>query len=321
MRKIVLFTSMILALWACSNDLDFLGLENLNKGEKSLQIITRILTTKSTGFVQEFPCETTIGLHVTSGEINKPYNQIYDYTNVKATANLRDGKITWQQTPKIRLNNKEAIIYAYYPYQADIDFNARQVPVRIAPDASDTNDYMYGTHAIGQKAINNTSPVVLLSMNHALSLISFQLKRANSEDRAFLISSVQVGNKPGGTTMAGEGTMDISTGEIISSTTGNMNASTLLTLHQPILLVNTYCDALQLKVFPLSKQIGANEVEVLFTINGTIYKYEIPANTHWKKGKRYLYKLNFDGKSIQLEDLTVADWLPGNGERSMNEVL
>ena len=54
MRNLVLFTSMILSFWGCSNDKDFGGLENIGWNEKPLQITTRILTTKSTNFIQEF---------------------------------------------------------------------------------------------------------------------------------------------------------------------------------------------------------------------------------------------------------------------------
>ena len=44
MRNLVLFTSMILSFWGCSNDKDFGGLENIGWNEKPLQITTRILT-------------------------------------------------------------------------------------------------------------------------------------------------------------------------------------------------------------------------------------------------------------------------------------
>ena len=53
MRNLVLFTSMILSFWGCSSDKDFGDLENIGWNEKPLQITTRILTTKSTNFIQE----------------------------------------------------------------------------------------------------------------------------------------------------------------------------------------------------------------------------------------------------------------------------
>ena len=66
MRNLVLFTSMILSFWGCSNDKDFGGLENIGWNEKPLQITTRILTTKSTNFIQEFKEGSMLGRPVQS---------------------------------------------------------------------------------------------------------------------------------------------------------------------------------------------------------------------------------------------------------------
>lgn len=304
---------MLLALWACSNELDFLGLDKLNKSEKPLQIITRVLTTKSAGFVPEFPQGATIGLHVTSGSVGDLYTDTADYKNVKAVAYPGDRRITWQQAPTIHLNSQKATIYAYSPYQEGIDFNPRQIPVRIAADASETADYMYGSQAIGQKAVSNASPVVLLSMNHALSLVSFQLKRDPGQKGAFIVTSAQVGNRAGGSLLACEGNMDISTGTISVSAINNTCASTRLSLRQPITLTNAYSDPLRLKVIPPAKAFGPRDVDVLFTINGGSYIFRIPSNTRWEKGVKYLYKLNFNGKSLHLESRSIEDWFPGDG--------
>lgn len=322
MRNLVLFTSMILSFWGCSNDKDLGGLENIGWNEKPLQITTRILTTKSTNFIQEFKEGSMLGLQITSGTVDDLYNGISTYKNVSVKAYRVNGKIRWQQSPEVILDSNEATIYAYYPYQEDINFNARQIPVKLAPNALETDDYMYGTHAIGQKAVNSTSPLVLLSMNHALSLISFQLNLSKGKTGAFIISSVQVGNKPGGTTLVSEGTLDITTGDIIGSTARSTSASTVLSLTNPVTLINEkYCDPMRLMVIPPSGTIGTGDVETLFTINGETYKFDIPANTQWEKGKKYLYKLSFNGRSLQLRDVSITDWLPGNDEGLIGNIM
>ena len=322
MRNLVLFTSMILSFWGCSNDKDFGGLENIGWNEKPLQITTRILTTKSTNFIQEFKEGSMLGLQITSGTVDDLYNGISTYKNVSVKAYRVNGKIRWQQSPEVILDSNEATIYAYYPYQEDINFNARQIPVKLAPNALETDDYMYGTHAIGQKAVNSTSPLVLLSMNHALSLISFQLNLSKGTTGALIISSVQVGNKPGGTTLVSEGTLDITTGDIIGSTARSTSASTVLSLTNPVTLINEkYCDPMRLMVIPPSGTIGTGDVETLFTINGETYKFDIPANTQWEKGKKYLYKLSFNGRSLQLRDVSITDWLPGNDEGLIGNIM
>ena len=51
-------------------------------------------------------------------------------------------------------------------------------------------------------------------------------------------------------------------------------------------------------VIPTSRIRTDGDVEVLFTSNETTFKYKIPANTKWEKGKRYIYNLLFNGKRI-----------------------
>ena len=111
---------MILSFWGCSNDKDFGGLENIGWNEKPLQITTRILTTKSTNFIQEFKEGSMLGLQITSGTVDDLYNGISTYKNVSVKAYRVNGKIRWQQSPEVILDSNEATIYAYYPYQEDI---------------------------------------------------------------------------------------------------------------------------------------------------------------------------------------------------------
>ena len=130
------------------------------------------------------------------------------------------------------------------------------------------------------------------------------------------------GNKPGGTTLVSEGTLDITTGDIIGSTARSTSASTVLSLTNPVTLINEkYCDPMRLMVIPPSGTIGTGDVETLFTINGETYKFDIPANTQWEKGKKYLYKLSFNGRSLQLRDVSITDWLPGNDEGLIGNIM
>lgn len=303
---------MIVCLSGCSGDKNFGGLDYFGWDEKPLQITTRILTAKSANFIQEFKEGSMLGLQVTSGSINHLYNDVSAYENVKAKAYKIDGRIRWQQSPEVILNTKKATIYAYYPHQEERGLSDGQIPVKLAPDAAKTDDYMYGTHAIGQKAVNSASPLVLLSMNHALSLISFRLSLDRKRAGALIISSVQVANKPGSSALADEGVLDITTGDITSPTPQGNPVSTTLSLTNPIVLTNEgSSDPLRLMVIPTAGTIGAGDVEASFTINGETYKFDIPANTRWEKGKKYLYKLSLNGKSLRLREVAVSDWMPG----------
>ena len=54
MRNLLLFITLISGLAGCSHESNFAAIESISAKEKPLKIITRILTTKSANFVQEF---------------------------------------------------------------------------------------------------------------------------------------------------------------------------------------------------------------------------------------------------------------------------
>ena len=88
MRNLLLFITLISSLAACSHDSNFAAIESISAKEKPLKIITRILTTKSANFVQEFKDGSEIGLLITREDDGGLYDEDSDYINVKAKANL-----------------------------------------------------------------------------------------------------------------------------------------------------------------------------------------------------------------------------------------
>ncbi len=316
MRLLFLFTSLTLSMWGCSEKPNFRQMDNLGLNKTKLQITTRILIPKSTLFNQEFQEGAILGLNVTNEDCNDLYNGIYKYRNVCAKAYMNRGEIHWQQTPEVILNEKNAIIYAYHPYRKDL-LNVKEIPVKLSPDASKTDDYMYGSHAIGQKNVNRTAPVVMLYMNHALSLIAFQLNLSTEKKGAYIVNMIQIGNKPGGTCLVSEGVMDITTGDIHGSTDKSTLTATGISLANPVILINDqYCAPLHIMVIPTAHKIKEGDVEVLFMINGETFKFKIPSNSFWEKGKRYLYKLSFNGKKLILNKTYITEWLPGHIEKN-----
>ena len=137
------------SIFSCTNDYDPGLIENLGMKEQPLRIITKVLTTKSPNFMQEFTRGSVIGLHVVSESTGNIYDSNPDYKNVRAEAFLANNKLNWRQSPDIYLNEEPVTVYAYYPYQSQVNFDPENIPVRISPDASLTKDYMYG---IGQRA-------------------------------------------------------------------------------------------------------------------------------------------------------------------------
>ena len=299
------------SIFSCTNDYDPGLIENLGMKEQPLRIITKVLTTKSPNFMQEFTRGSVIGLHVVSESTGNIYDSNPDYKNVRAEAFLVNYKLNWRQSPDIYLNEEPVTVYAYYPYQSQVNFDPENIPVRISPDASLTKDYMYGIQASGQRAVNQISPVALLNMNHTLSLLSFQLRITPEAEGCFLLHAIQIGNKAGGTALCFKGKMNIKTGNI-GGCAGTI-ASTRLKLNTPRMLKKIPDEPQQLMVIPTSRIRTDGDVEVLFTINETTFKYKIPANTKWEKGKRYIYNLLFNGKDITLENVSTSEWLPVEG--------
>ena len=299
------------SIFSCTNDYDPGLIENLGMKEQPLRIITKVLTTKSPNFMQEFTRGSVIGLHVVSESTGNIYDSNPDYKNVRAEAFLVNYKLNWRQSPDIYLNEEPVTVYAYYQYQSQVNFDPENIPVRISPDASLTKDYMYGIQASGQRAVNQISPVALLNMNHTLSLLSFQLRITPEAEGCFLLHAIQIGNKAGGTALCFKGKMNIKTGNIGGC--AGTNASTRLKLNTPRMLKKIPDEPQQLMVIPTSRIRTDGDVEVLFTINETTFKYKIPANTKWEKGKRYIYNLLFNGKDITLENVSTSEWLPAEG--------
>lgn len=312
MRNVVLFITLIGCLASCSHESNFSGIETINAKGKPLQLITRTLTTRSADFIQEFKEGSEIGLLITSEEDGGLYDKNSDYINVKAKAYVRKDKIAWRQTPEVLLTTLPATVYAYYPYQSQMRLSTASIPVKISPDASRTLDYMYGRQALGQKIVNSLSPMVLLNMDHALSLISFQLTLEDAANNIYELSALQLGNKAGGSALLCQGMMDIRTGEITG--TACCNIATRLTPEKPVRLTDEPSEPLQIKVIPTPHPIIEGDIEALFTINGTTYKYLIPAKTVWEKGHKYLYKLTLSKETLLLKEVTVTDWIQGNGD-------
>ena len=308
MKNFALLMMLIISIPSCTSDYDTGILEDFSKDERPLKIYTKVLTTRSTHFMQEFVGGSVIGLHVISEKTGNPYKMNIAYKNVRAEAYMKDNELFWNQTPEIRLNSETAILYAYYPFQEQAHFDPENIPVRISPDATLSQDYMYGTIPSGQKSVNRISPIALLNMKHALALLGFQIHLKEGISRSYLLNAIQIGNKAGGTALCSRGRMNIKTGQIGGCT--GTNASTRLTFNTPHVLNASHTEVHQLMVIPTSRISKEGDVEVLFNIDNKTFKFNMPASTEWKKGKRYVYSLIFDGKSLHLDKTDSSEWLP-----------
>lgn len=309
MKRFVLFTCLVIAAYSCAVDNVFPPIANEPVPTKPLEIITKAVTGYSLNFTQAFSEGVELGLFVYSAQPHKLYKDREEYKNVKAQAIRADGKICWRKEPEVWLDAEPVTVVAYAPYQKDIAPDARRIPVKISPNAAQTADYMYGTHALGHKKVNQVSPMVLLTMNYALSQIVFRIAGEKQAAGSRLVSSVQIGNKAGGTLLVNEGMLDSTTGEVTPQP--GTDTPTRLSLAQPLRLTREYQSLPALKLFPTPRKAKQGEIEALFTIDGKTYSFSFPENTRWKKGHTYTYQLFFNGNSLRFEKMDTSEWIPG----------
>lgn len=176
-------------------------------------------------------------------------------------------------TAGILRSNRPVMIYAYSPYKVQIPLDPTSIPIKISPIAAETPSYEYGRLSQGQKEVNRKSPLAKLSMNYALSLLSFEIYQDSDINGLFKLTSIQIGNRAGGNTLQYTGTMDIVTGNI-KGTPGAYKA-TLLTIDPSVTLRHAKAEEQNIRIVPTYSPIREKEVEAIFTINGRTYKYII----------------------------------------------
>ncbi len=126
------------------------------------------------------------------------------YKNVKSKAvGSSIGSLKWKQTPQVFLrSNRPVMIYAYSPYKVQIPLDPTSIPIKISPIAAETPPFinMGGSRKV-KKRVNRKSPLAKLSMNYALSLLSFEIYQDSNINGLFKLTSIQIGNRAGGNTL------------------------------------------------------------------------------------------------------------------------
>lgn len=312
MKRLVLFAGLVAAAYSCTDDQVFTSFEIAPTHTQPLELITKSLTTESLNFTQALNEGMELGLFVHTAGTEASYKNKEAYRNVKAKAVRDKGKICWRTQPEVWLSREAATVVAYAPYREDLIPDATCIPVKIAPDATRTVAYMYGTQTLGHKKVNSLSPMVLLNMKYALSQIVFRIARHPRTEAPGRVSSVQIGNREGGNLVTDEGWLDLTTGEISRRTV--LSTPTRLRLSEPFLLTEAYRSLPGVKVLPTVRKMKAGEVEALFTIDGKSYSLSLPENIRWRNGYTYTYQLVYNGYFLKFERLTITDWEPSEAD-------
>ncbi len=203
--------------------------------------------------------------------------------------------------------------------------SATEKPIAAAPGET---DYMYATSKKASNASGQSS--IELTMNHALSMISFRVYKGNTymgdgkltkivmkynDSSASIPTTTEETKETEETATAATGTMKIADGEITPSTTAATYIRTIG--NEGYTIPETAADAkkFSILVLPTTASIGST-IGVTFTIDNTKYTTTLtaPTNTdsgnsgHLLPGKNYLYTVNLSGTELTISKVEVTAW-------------
>ncbi len=305
MKKIILLFLSIYSTFSCTNSHHlYQSFKNSNSEKQPLIIKTQTWNSEYPYFTEIFTKGATLGLYVIPE--NRHHTAYSNHKNMYAKAHLINNQLTWSKYPEVYLYKEAVKVYAYYPYQPQTNMNLHNIPILISPDASQTKDYMCGTQAHGQRKINKHSPIALLYMKHTLSLLNIQIRLTPEIKNSYYLTAIQVGNKYGGNALSFRGSLNLQTGDIHRKT--GTNNSTRLNIKPPLPLHTKTNQSFNVMVIPTSQVKRDGDIEIVFIINEKRYKYLIPEQTEWKKGRKYSYDFLFDGYHIILHHTESNKW-------------
>lgn len=237
---------------------------------------------------------------------------------------------TWSNNgaSKILLSNEPAVITAHYPSSATATSGAIGVSTlssgsvnvstgdasTIYGDAGET-DYMWAavTNVAGA-AVNTTNrnPSVNLTMNHALSRVSFRVYKDTSYSGTGNLTKIELQNVGAATTLnkGTNPTLNIANGTI------TMNAASAASYTRNVTgysvgTAATSAKAVSMIVFP-AEDIVANSIKVTMTVDGVEYTTMVPApeSGSWLAGINYLYTAKLSGTDLVISsnNILLTDW-------------
>lgn len=296
--------------------------EQENNEPVELQITPTVALTRSA--VQEATSLDKVAVYATGSDYTAG-NNYAEYTN-KTSSWANEG------SESIYLTNADATIYGYYPTTKKYDESAKTIPISVLEgtdattiaainnstgtaiaSASEEVDYMYATPV---SSVNNKSvDPVELTMNHALSMVSFRVYKADDYKGPGALTKVVMKNVDAGTTLSKgtSPTMNITTGAI---TEGIAQQAVYTRTIGSYTLTKTANDSkkFSLLVLPTTSVIGNSNIKATFTIDDADYSVNLTQPTatgtdgKWKPGYNNLYTVKMGGTDLTITTVTVAEW-------------
>lgn len=230
---------------------------------KIFPVLEQIKQTR--GIIEQFIQDDKLGLYITNGELDNAYDGKTEFLNMQAVFS----KDAWTHKA-VEMKDAQATVYSYYPYTADAG-NGKAIPV----ESTSQTDYLYGTASTATLDASTAN----ISMKHAMSLVSFKIKK-NDYQYAGKITKIEIEG------VKTKGTMDISTGNISQS-------GEQATLAQDCNYLLDDANIKKTSIISLPTVIGETSGVVFHvTVDGEVCDYVVPTGHNWLPGYEYIYTLN-----------------------------
>lgn len=299
MKKVLLFAAMIAVLGSCKKENIS---PNTTDGIRTPLSISSALLAKV----------TTKGLITTDGKIGVFQTTTTDgYTaadNVEYDYNTGTGK--WgvlDAAKEIYLNNKDAAVCAYYPYDAAVKDATSVALTSQLYDAAKDLCFTPNT------TVKNTAPTVNWTMNHAYSQLTFNIHKDASYTGVGQISAITIKNT--GAILASN-TLNITNNNYGTGTAGDV------TYNPAIASVPTYVstDATTIAATTVSTHVlmvpvttvMTTDVTLSFTIDDAVLNATVPAASlsELAAGTNYGITVVIQGTQLVISGVTVTNWNP-----------
>ena len=277
---------------SCTNDIE----EAISQEESYLKI-DAVVNDMTRGAIDatNFTNGDAIGIFVRDLE-GKNYSVATSCSNIKATY---DGS-KWTLASQVALTSgKEAVVYAYYPYNSNAVISGDSIDI----DITKQDDVLYG-NATG---VTVDSPTAKINFKHALARITLAITKGAGDVGTGNLSNVRIGNiippmlAGQEFVIATKGRMDVKTGTFHT----NRTEQDEITLNKDISLsqTETKIDFLFVPFHQNTTRLtiiaGANPyVNLYLTIDGLEYRQRLN-NPQWYAGQQYVYPININRTNMR----------------------
>lgn len=294
---------------SCTNDI-----EEAISQEKSYLKIDAVVNGMTRGAIDatNFTNGDAIGIFVRDLE-GKNYSVATSCNNIKATY---DGS-KWTLASQVALTSgKEAVVYAYYPYNSNAVISGDSIDI----DITKQDDVLYG-NATG---VTVNSPTAKINFKHALARITLAITKGADDVGTGNLSNVRIGNiippmlAGQEFVIATKGRMDVKTGAFHT----NRTEQDEITLNKDISLsqTETKIDFLFVPFHQNTTRLtiiaGAKPyVNLYLTIDGLEYRQRLN-NPQWYAGQQYVYPININRRvEIPADKVYMGIGSEDNGKR------